>query len=299
MNTPAQWLVIAGIVVADAVGLPLAGLRLGASGVAMLAAMVAALLGLALVYRRFRPRPRLGDFAHRAAQLLTLLAAAAVLSYCAARTALPLQDGIFAAADRALGFDWRAWFGFVAAHPGLRGVLHLAYASVTLQLVVIPAYLALSGQPRRGGEFIAMLLLSVLPTIAVSALLPGAGAFVYDHVAAHPPFVAEFAALRQGEVAVIDLPRMQGVITFPSFHTTLALLFVRALRGNPVFFALGALLNAVVLLSVPSEGGHYLVDLLAGAAVAGLAIAATARSQRPLAPESQPRVTARQPMSRR
>ena len=52
MNTPAQWLVIAGIVVADAVGLPLAGLRLGASGVAMLAAMVAALLGLALVYRR-------------------------------------------------------------------------------------------------------------------------------------------------------------------------------------------------------------------------------------------------------
>ena len=36
-----------------------------------------------------------------------------------------------------------------------------------------------------------------------------------------------------------------------------------------------AALNALMLLSIPSEGGHYLVDVLGGIAVGGLAILMT------------------------
>jgi membrane-associated phospholipid phosphatase len=76
---------------------------------------------------------------------------------------------------------------------------------------------------------------------------------------------------------------MEGLITFPSFHTTLAVLFVAALRKHRLALVIGGVVNGSMLLSIPSEGGHYLVDVFAGALVAVLAIVAAARIERRLA----------------
>ncbi len=69
------------------------------------------------------------------------------------------------------------------------------------------------------------------------------------------------------------LARLQGVVTFPSYHTVLAILFAYAHRGRwsfPIFL----LINCLMIASIPSEGGHYLSDVLAGAGLAVVAIAA-------------------------
>jgi membrane-associated phospholipid phosphatase len=54
----------------------------------------------------------------------------------------------------------------------------------------------------------------------------------------------------------------------------LAILFTYAHRGSRAFVPV-AVFNALMLLSVPSEGGHYLVDVLGGVTVGGLAILMT------------------------
>jgi len=66
---------------------------------------------------------------------------------------------------------------------------------------------------------------------------------------------------------------MKGVIAFPSFHAVLAVLFTYAHRHSATFAPMAAL-NAVMLVSIPSEGGHYLVDVFGGIAVAIVAILA-------------------------
>jgi membrane-associated phospholipid phosphatase len=80
----------------------------------------------------------------------------------------------------------------------------------------------------------------------------------------------------------ISLSRMEGLITFPSFHTTLAVLFVAALREHRLALVIGAVVNGLMLLSIPSEGGHYLVDVFAGALVAAVAIWAASRIEQRL-----------------
>jgi PAP2 superfamily len=284
LSASVRWLVIAAMIMVDAVGLRLVGMRLAADGLVRLTLAVVVLLVLAVIYGRLRPRERLADLAQTGVQLLLLFAAAGVLSYTLTVTALPLQDDLFARGDALLGFDWLAWFRAVTAQPLLRSVLHLAYITATPQLVAMAIYLALTGQGARNAELIWTLAISLIVIIPLSALLPGAGAFVrYDVVAVvDAPFVPEFAMLRAGALTMVDLNQLQGVITFPSFHTTLAVLYPYVVRGNRRVFVGCALLNLMMLLSIPSEGGHYLVDVFAGALIAAVAIGAAARIEQRL-----------------
>ena len=66
---------------------------------------------------------------------------------------------------------------------------------------------------------------------------------------------------------------MQGIVTMPSYHTVMAVLLTYAFRGTGLVGYGIATLNAVMLISIPPIGGHYLVDVIAGAALALGAIA--------------------------
>jgi hypothetical protein len=285
----ARWLVIAFVAAFDALGLWRCGIALGVSGVARVAAVLLLLGSLAFIYSRWRPNARILDLAHSAAQIITLFAVGGLLSYLVTTTDLPLVDNELAFADRLVGFDWPAWLAWVWGHPALRQLLYLAYFSATPQIVAITIYLALSGQRERNAEFVWTMLLSILAVVIVSACLPAVGALVYYHATdfVWPAHLADFTALREGRLHSLDLMRLEGLITFPSFHTTLGLLFVYVLRGRLGLFVPAALLNAAMILAVPIEGGHYLMDVIAGTAVALAAIWATAHLGQAL--ESRPR----------
>jgi hypothetical protein len=66
---------------------------------------------------------------------------------------------------------------------------------------------------------------------------------------------------------------MQGIVAMPSYHTVLAVLFTYAFRGTGLLGYGIAVLNVAMLFSIPPVGGHYLVDVLAGAMLAFGAIA--------------------------
>ena len=273
-----RWFIILALAAADAAGLRLTGMHLEPSGVLKLGAALAAFSALALVYTRWRPRERLVDLAQTAAQLMAFFAAIGTASYLVTASALPLVDDALAAADRVTGFDWLHWFIWVHERRIVALVLKLAYVSATPQLALIPIYLALSGQAERNSRLIWELMLSLALIVPLSALFPAASAWVHYAVtdlipAVHMP---DFTALRSGTMREIDLSRMEGLITFPSFHTTLAVLFVAALRKHRLALVIGGVVNGLMLLSIPSEGGHYLVDVIAGALIAAVAIRAAA-----------------------
>ena len=281
----AKWLVVAAIVAADAVGLSYLGIHLSYEGLERAAGAIGILGALAAFYTYGRPNERIVDAAHMMALLLAFFAATAVLSYLLTATGLPLFDEQLAAADRALGFDWPAWLAWVHARSTLWLVLQLAYLSAIPQLLVIALYLAFSGRPERNSELMWSVMLSLAIIVPVSALLPAAGAWPkydalqYGNVAQ----VRDFLAMRAGTMHELDLTRLEGLINFPSFHTTLAVLFAYALRGRAAPFVAATLLNVVMVVSVLTEGGHYLVDVISGTAVAVAAVWATDRIEPALA----------------
>lgn len=241
--------------------------------------VVAVLLALALFYRAVRPKPPLAELPAYGALWVVLSASGVICTYCAARLALPLQDAALASFDAWAGFDWVAWTQAVRARPVLNLVLRLAYDSLTLQIPGTLVLLALARVRGRNEELLLATVVSLLLTVAVAALLPAAGPWKHFGYGALEPAgspylpsgalaLPHFLELRRGAEAAFALEEMQGIITFPSFHTVLAVLFVHAHRGLRWSLPPVAALNALMLASVPSEGGHYLADMAAGGVIA-------------------------------
>ena len=87
------------------------------------------------------------------------------------------------------------------------------------------------------------------------------------------------AALLQARAAGwhrLDLDQAQGLVTFPSFHTSLGFIFVYGARRVRWLFWLLIPVNAVMVISTLPVGGHYLIDVIAGVAAAIAAIWLTA-----------------------
>jgi len=122
-------------------------------------------------------------------------------------------------------------------------------------------------------------------TILLSALFPAVGHYVHDgltvadfqHINPWAGYVhqADFNALRNGTMTVLHMDRMQGIITFPSYHAGLATVTLWGFWSSRIAWLKwpGAAVAVGTLLATPVDGGHYLVDVLAGMAAGMVAIA--------------------------
>lgn len=229
-----------------------------------------------LFYRRIRGGERAHELALGFAVFIAIGDGFAVLSYLALTLHMNLADRWLDSADRAFGFDWMGWYGFVRGHTLFNRFLLFAYRSLGPQMVVTLFALPLSGMFARNREYLGATALALLLTVAISALLPAESAWVWHGISepiAPGPW-QDFAAMRAGQLTVLDLAQLRGIVTFPSFHASMAVLLAWAARGTRCgWFSL--MLNALMIVSTPTEGGHYMVDSLAGVVVAVVAIGGT------------------------
>ncbi|MGY4286176.1 membrane-associated phospholipid phosphatase [Bradyrhizobium sp. LM2.7] len=225
-------------------------------------------------YVAVRPNPRIATLASSAAQLLAFTAVSCVLIYLTVASNFPLIDRYLSGADAAVGFDWLAFFNWVQDHPNIKGVLGLAYASGIAQIATLLIVLNVLGMLERTAEFVWLYILTLLIVIPIAWLYPAESAWVHygvtDRVDAY--HLADFSALRAGKMSEIALARANGLVTFPSFHTALGLILIYATRGIQFLFPLSLGLNALMIVSTLTAGGHYFVDVIGGTAVVPLAV---------------------------
>jgi hypothetical protein len=270
------WALTALVALADALWLAVGPFRLAARGYGSVAFGVLALGGLALFYRFVRrlADDRVATAAHAGALLVAWTAVAAPFSYLLASAGAPLQDEFFARLDAGFGFDWPAWFAFTRRVPGLAPALQVAYATSLAQVAVAIAGLGVLGHEARVREATTLMIWTSLAIVLVSAALPAMGAYAWFATAPELClWCAPLAGLRDGGLRDLALDGMVGLVQFPSFHTALALIVPWACRGLPRLFVPAALLNAAVLVSIPTEGGHFLADMAGGGAITVAAIA--------------------------
>jgi len=281
------WISLALIAVADLVAMSVGGFRLVGFASAAIAGVCAGAMGIGLFYTLVRPDERLSALAFGGAYLISFTFAAAIMSYLGTSLGLPLLDPYFAGADAALGVDWLGILESVDNRPITGKLLRFAYDTSMPQIAAACLVLTATRQLTRLADFLALFTVTSLVTILASSVLPAAGAFVfYDPPTALRGVVGHdagiwhlqhFEALRSGTMRAIDPGAIQGLVTFPSFHTALAVITTWAFWRTPylAYPALG--LNLLVIASTVPVGGHYVVDVLAGAAIAAASIAVLER----------------------
>jgi len=269
------WSLIAATAAIAILGALLGGFSIVWKSFAAAAATGTALIWFARFYRR-RGDARLACALEGTAQIMAFAAAGAPLSYLAASVNLPLHDNLLDALDKALGFDWLALLGFINAHPALQPLATGVYLSFAPQLAITVLVLGFSGQADRLRTFVLAFMLAALLTIAISALLPAEGVWSHYGLTAGANTILPtshtswpvFHGLRDGSYRLIVAAGAEGIITFPSLHAALGVLFAVTLWPVPVLRWFALALNAAMLAATPIDGSHYLVDMLAGAAVA-------------------------------
>ena len=260
---------------------------------ASLAALLTACAALgctALFYRRVRVQDNFPVICVGLMQVLLFSAIGSVLSYMLAREGGALWDDRLETWDVALGFDWLAYVQLVDARSWLVAPVRWAYASLVPQIIIL--VLAL-GFTTRLAELRRMLLAAMLSgtiTILLSAFFPAVGYYVhhglasadFEHIRPWAGLVhqADFTALRNGTMTSLRLTEVQGIVTFPSYHAGLATVTLWGFWVSRIAWLRwpGAALAFATILATPIDGGHYLVDVLAGIAVGAIAIAAAYRA---------------------
>jgi len=247
----------------------------------------AVLFTVGWVYATLRPAPEITHMCFATAFMILATGAIAMLSYLMTSLNVPLLDNVYADIDRFFGFDWLALLEWTNDRPILGMTLIISYHSSMLQIACIVVLLALTGRPERVNEFMGLFMITGTVVIVSAGFFPAAGAYVYYNPA--PELFAnlnpqaglwhleQFTALRDGTQRLINLSAAEGLVTFPSFHTCLAVIVTWAVRDFRIILCAFAALNALVIVSTLPEGGHHLIDVIAGALIATVTIAVWSR----------------------
>jgi membrane-associated phospholipid phosphatase len=208
--------------------------------------------------------------------IITLLGV--VLAYALAAKSGLLWDDRLAAADRMIGFNWPVVLALLDKCPTAIWVLGLAYHSLTVQMIVVIVALSSLSKFDVLRTTVCAAILSGFVTILISGLTPAMGnLFDPSHYLHLWPSVAWIeqeliTGLRDGSRKVLDLTMLMGIVSFPSFHATLAAIFIWSFRAIPRLTVPGAAWAVLTILATPVFGGHYGADVIMGLILAPPAI---------------------------
>ena len=275
--------ILAGVIAVDCGWASVQHFDIDLRAYAMLGLLAFGLTAAGLFYARVRADEHLSAMLFGAAFLIAFSASFSLFNYLLLTVAGSRIDAALAGVDRAMGVDWPAMMAVAADHPFANKLLEIAYNSVLPQIVVLIVILAGLRRSVEIYRFSLALAVGAAITVCVWTAFPSFGAFsVYElpasvssrlSVALDGHYAHDLVSLLANGPGMISPHEIKGLIGFPSFHAVLALLvawYAWPLAGWR-WPALG--LNAVVLLGTPIQGGHHVVDVMAGFAVAAASVA--------------------------
>lgn len=284
-----NWRVIAGMGIVLGLGLAATGLSVEPTGLAVVAA-IAALYGGSGWYHLYRkpdPDPKMVLMLTSIGQLIFIATFMGPLTYVGGALNFPLQDQLFLAIDRALGIDPKMLLEFFNARPDWNAWLEAGYGMIKWPLLGVPLILGMTGRVLRLQIFVLAFALALIATLVIAALIPAVG--TYEGLGLAPESMPNLStriyalqahdipAVRDGSLRALEMFKLAGIVSFPSFHAASALLYAWALWPVRGFGLFVSALCVLMLVATPVVGAHYFIDVLGGFAVAVAAIAISRR----------------------
>ncbi|MDR7153728.1 membrane-associated phospholipid phosphatase [Sphingobium xenophagum] len=267
------WLSVLGAIPIAVSVLLASGMKVVVAGFLPLMATTIFLLATHIFYRHLRPDPRLQLCSGLLAMMIAASLLAAVISHGGLRLRYPWIDGSLAAIDGFMGIDTPALALALALDPLWGKLLNIAYVSSFPAAFLTALALGARDKDQRAWELAAGFSACIIGASAFAVFFPALGNMVYhgiDMVEGLPSGAGNYhlsavAYFRDGQNAALDLAQFSGIVTMPSFHMVMALLVPHALRGTGWAGWSATLWSVLITISTIGIGGHYIVDLIAGA----------------------------------
>jgi PAP2 superfamily len=209
--------------------------------------------------------------------MIPTLMAVGILNHVVMTIPLPFADDILTAMDQSLGLNWLAYAKLIAAYPSINSIMFQIYNGLmpTIMLVAVEAIIV--GEYQRCKEFISLIVTSLVITIFAATFLPATGAMdrfadanlkSLFHEGAGNYFVQQLLEVRGTAPLLINPSHLAGLASVPSFHTIASILLIYGSRGHVLRTPVITAIALIILAGTPVYGGHYFVDMIAGAIVA-------------------------------
>jgi hypothetical protein len=265
--------IAAGILVAVAVLLA-TGMHIELGALSSYLVLLALLFGAHALYTHRRPRPVIGLATGSLGLMFAAALCAGIIANAGMRLRYPLVDGWLTGMDLALGFDTSAWLRTFAEYPAFADLLALAYTSIFPLVFLSAVVLSVRGRSASLWEMTAGFSVGIVVCATISVLLPAIGSVSHAGLeglagAGLPNgsgiyHLHAVSAYRDGTSPLLDVRKLEGVVTFPSFHMIMAIIVAAAFRSTGIIgWAVAGWCGLVAISTVPM-GGHYLIDLIAG-----------------------------------
>jgi hypothetical protein len=280
-----NWIPVGLMTLALVLAIALTGFSIKLTSTPLPVGMAAAYVGYAYHKAHWATKrdPRVIFILGSTGQILLIPVLMTPMTYIVASANFPLVDAPLMALDRALGLDWMAQFNFIYSHHALLYCTVLAYGMIGWQVFGVPIVLGATRRYRRLQEFTLAFAVALVVTTVISVFTPAMGTYDFLHVTTDPNIFTPGAYLdqlkdlpmvRDGSLRHLELMKLTGIVTFPSFHAATAALYLWAFWPVRWFRPVAVVANVGMLLATPLGGGHYFIDVFAGIAVAAAAIIA-------------------------
>jgi membrane-associated phospholipid phosphatase len=247
-----------------------------------IATALAAIVYLHAYAKGDRADPKLIFSLGAISQLFFVVIIMGPLTYVTGVANWPLQDDALLAIDRAMGMDPQAIARYVNDHDWLSGLLLRGYGLIKIMLLAVPVALTLTLRWVRLQVFVFAFSIALIITVAISTFVPAIGTW-YGLNIAPSQFAAldsslytaqlrDILALREGSLRHLEMFKLTGIVSFPSFHAASAVLYMWALWPVRFVGGLAAALNLLMIAATPVIGAHYMIDVFGGVALAAISI---------------------------
>ena len=199
-----------------------------------------------------------------------------VLMYCGGALGQPFIDDHLASFDALCGIHLPSIVDWANYNSTAQSLLNVAYHSLLIQTPFVIIVLGFRGKRQPLEGFVLQFMISTIVTAMVFFAFPAEGPFAkygYTPNASQAAYLDHLHGLRSGERTVATWREAEGLITFPSYHTTWAILLAYAMRRHGWLTALFAVLNIAVVAATLTTGWHYFADVIGGSVLAIAAIA--------------------------
>jgi len=235
-----------------------------------------------VLYEQIRKNPSIGSMLFGFGFLLIFAASANVMSYFGLTITGPRIDEPLAAIDRAMGVDWPGLMLFATSHPTFNSVLRFAYNISIYEALLLMLLWGWNDHRRSTEQICLTLVVGGLTTTIIWILAPSFGAFTIYTLPSSPAMKqalalnADYAHLLlnlwshgPGHISPLTV---KGLVGFPSFHAAQAIIATWYARRTKFLFYPFVIFNILTIISTPIQGGHHVVDVIGGFAVATFAI---------------------------
>ena len=197
-----------------------------------------------------------------------------ILSYLATSHSGTPFDAYLVQLDKRIGFDWLSYHSFFLQNPWFRSFSLFFYLLIPVFPIICLIALCQKRNFSTAADAVVVIMLSALICIGISVLVPAYGAagfyqpdsdfykgynILFDH-----EYKQTIIALNQGRKVTIRLWQPIAVVAFPSYHACLAILTILLSWSISKWFWWMLLVNVAGILAIPVDGGHHLIDVLAG-----------------------------------